>query len=73
METQYKPLEKMHEPGNPKTKPTVTILLPAYNEAEIISRSLTILCDHMSALNEKYNWDLLIVNDGSKDANGRLA
>jgi len=73
METQYKPLEKVNEPGSPKKKPTVTILLPAYNEAEIISRSLTILCDHMGGLNEKYDWDILIVNDGSKDDTGRLA
>ncbi len=73
METQYKPLESMNELRNPKTKPSVTILLPAFNEATIISRSLTILCDHMSAQNEKYDWDILIVNDGSKDNTGELA
>ncbi len=73
METECKVRERMHVLGNPKTRPTITILLPAFNEAEIISKSLTILCDHMSALNEKYDWDILIVNDGSKDATGRLA
>ncbi len=73
METQYKPLEKMHGPSAPITKPTVTILLPAYNEEAIISDSLTILTNHMSSLNEKYDWDILIVNDGSKDATARIA
>jgi glycosyltransferase involved in cell wall biosynthesis len=73
METQYKPLENMHESENLKKRPSVTILLPAYNEATIISRSLAILCDHMSAQNEKYDWDILIVNDGSKDNTGKLA
>ena len=73
METMDKPVEKVHDPINSKTRPTVTVLLPAYNEEAIISDSLTILCDYMSSMNEKYRWDILIVNDGSKDATGRLA
>jgi len=73
MEKLAKPLDKMHESNKSTTRPTVTILLPAYNEAAIIADSLTILCNHMSNLNEKYDWDILIVNDGSKDETGRLA
>ncbi|MGB5436869.1 MAG: glycosyltransferase family 2 protein [Maribacter sp.] len=73
METLYKPLEKSHGSGKLKIRPTVTVLLPAYNEAAIIADSLTILCDHMGTLNDKYQWDILIVNDGSKDETGRLA
>lgn len=73
METQYKTLEKVESMENTRAKPSVTILLPAYNEAEIISRSLSILCDYMTALNHKYDWDILIVNDGSKDNTGELA
>ncbi len=59
--------------GNLKTRPTVTVLLPAYNEEAIISDSLNILCNYMSGLNEKYDWDILIVNDGSKDATASIA
>ncbi len=73
MEVLNQPLEKMQESGKPKIRPTVTILLPAYNEAEIITKSLTILCDSISALDKKYNLDILIVNDGSEDATGELA
>ena len=73
METQYKPLEIVNDPKSSKARPTVTILLPAYNEAAIISDSLNILCKHMSALNEKYDWDILIVNDGSKDGTAEIA
>ncbi|MFK7811569.1 MAG: glycosyltransferase family 2 protein [Maribacter sp.] len=73
METQYKPLEKVQEPINLTAKPTVTVLLPAYNEEAIISDSLTILSKYMSGLNEKYDWDILIVNDGSKDATAKIA
>ena len=73
METQYKPLKKVEDPRNAISKPTVTILLPAYNEEAIISDSLNILCKYMSGLNEKYDWDILIVNDGSKDATAKIA
>lgn len=73
MKTLEKPLKKSDNTETPITRPTVTILLPAYNEAAIINDSLTILCDYMSTLNDKYQWDILIVNDGSKDATGRLA
>ena len=73
METLNRPLEKVDNLENSKPRPTVTILLPAYNEEAIIEDSLTILCDHMSALNAKYDWDILIVNDGSKDSTARLA
>ena len=73
METLSKPNEKVNKPRHPKPRPTVTVLLPAYNEEAIISDSLNILCNYMSALNEKYDWDILIVNDGSKDATARIA
>lgn len=73
METQHKPLEKTPQSETLNARPTVTILLPAYNEEAIISDSLNILCKHMSALNEKYDWDILIVNDGSKDATASIA
>ncbi|MGB5418812.1 glycosyltransferase family 2 protein, partial [Algibacter sp.] len=73
METQYKPLEIVKEPMGQKIRPTVTILLPAYNEAAIIEDSLNILCAHMIGLNDKYDWDILIVNDGSKDGTAEIA
>ena len=73
METVHRKPEKTSEEKSQMAKPTVTILLPAFNEAAIISDSLTILCAHMNTLDEKYQWDILIVNDGSKDSTGELA
>ncbi len=73
METQVKPLEKQVHSEETKVRPSVTILLPAYNEATIISKSLHILCDHMNAQSNTYDWDILIVNDGSKDNTGEIA
>lgn len=73
MENLTKTIDINYEAKKTITRPTVTILLPAYNEEAIISDSLNILCDHMSNLNNKYDWDILIVNDGSKDQTGRIA
>jgi len=73
METQYNPQEVKQKAAGTTKRPSVTILLPAYNEATIITKSLNILCAHMSAQNDTYDWDILIVNDGSKDNTGELA
>lgn len=46
---------------------TITILIPAYNEAE----ALPLLLPRLNALadkNKKYNFDFLFINDGSKDS-----
>ena len=53
--------------------PMATILVPAYNEAGIIAYSLKILTDYMATIGHKYTWEILVVNDGSKDTTGVLA
>lgn len=55
------------------SRPVVTILVPAYNEASIITNSLGILSEHMTSIENKYPWEILVVNDGSKDDTGILA
>ena len=55
------------------SRPVTTILVPAYNEADIITNSLGILSEHMTSLEHKYTWEILVVNDGSKDDTGILA
>ena len=54
-------------------KPLVSVVVPAYNEAEIIEKNLTALCEYMKSLEGEYSWELIIVNDGSTDATGDLA
>ena len=56
-----------------KKKPSVTILLPAYNEAAIMRDSMAILYDYMDNLSDQYEWDILIINDGSKDQTASIA
>lgn len=54
-------------------KPFVSIVVPAYNEEKIIENSLRAICEYMKSIEHEYNWELIIVNDGSKDSTGDLA
>jgi glycosyltransferase involved in cell wall biosynthesis len=56
-----------------KTKALVSLVVPAYNEAEIIEENLSVLCTYMESLEENYRWEMIIVNDGSTDETGDLA
>ena len=55
-----------------KRKPSVSIAISAYNEAEIIKENVNILCDYLDSLKD-YTWELVLVNDGSKDETGKIA
>jgi glycosyltransferase involved in cell wall biosynthesis len=57
----------------PLTKPLVSVVVPAYNEAAIIVDSLDKLTEHMASLEDRYRWELVVVNDGSSDDTGALA
>ncbi len=53
-------------------KPLVSLVVPAYNEENIIVESLTELCQYMESLKELYRWELIVVNDGSTDRTAEL-
>lgn len=50
-----------------ENKKLITILIPAYNEEDVLELLYTRLNDILSTLNHKYNFELLFVNDGSTD------
>jgi glycosyltransferase involved in cell wall biosynthesis len=52
---------------------TVSIVTPAYNEAAIIEKNLLTLYNYMTGLGKKYNWEIVVINDGSLDKTGELA
>jgi glycosyltransferase involved in cell wall biosynthesis len=56
-----------------RAKPLVSIVVPAYNESELIERNLGTLCEYLKTLESEYRWELLVVNDGSADNTGELA
>jgi glycosyltransferase involved in cell wall biosynthesis len=59
--------------ANFQTNPFVSIVVPAYNESVILEQNLGILCGYMTSLEHRYRWELIIVNDGSKDNTGAVA
>lgn len=60
-------------PASADARPLVTILLPAYNEAAILEANLAVVQDYLRTLEASYRFEVLIVNDGSRDATGQIA
>ena len=54
-------------------RPFVSLVVPAYNEVQIIEKHLTTLLQYMASLEDEYCWEMIIVNDGSTDDTGKLA
>jgi glycosyltransferase involved in cell wall biosynthesis len=57
----------------PGSRPLVSLVVPAYNEAAILEANLTALCQYMESLENEYRWEVVVVNDGSSDGTGPLA
>jgi glycosyltransferase involved in cell wall biosynthesis len=62
-----------HGAAAPATKPLVSVVVPAYNEAAIVEKSLACLYQYMESLEDECRWEIVFVNDGSTDATGELA
>jgi glycosyltransferase involved in cell wall biosynthesis len=54
-------------------RPLVSVVLPAYNEAGVLAENLRVLQDYLHSLDHKYRWEVLIVNDGSRDDTAAVA
>jgi glycosyltransferase involved in cell wall biosynthesis len=54
------------------TRPLVSIVVPAFNEASIVEHNLTRLCAYMKRLEAMVHWEVVVINDGSTDATGDL-
>jgi glycosyltransferase involved in cell wall biosynthesis len=57
----------------PAEKPSVSVIVPAFNEASIIADTLHKLVDYMHGLDDRYRWEIVVVDDGSTDGTGFLA
>jgi glycosyltransferase involved in cell wall biosynthesis len=51
----------------------ITILLPCYNEEVILQSNISLIIDYLRSKNQKYKWEIIIVDDGSKDKTGVIA
>jgi glycosyltransferase involved in cell wall biosynthesis len=58
--------------GGEPFRPLVSIVVPAFNEAAVIEKNLAALCAYMTSLEDEYRWEIVVVNDGSRDATGTL-
>lgn len=54
-------------------KPSVAVVLPAYNEEAIIEQSLTVMHQYLHANLTAYRWEIVVVNDGSRDRTPEIA
>ena len=59
--------------GSPGVVPTVTVIVPAFNEAAILADTLHTLIDYLEAQRAAFTGQILVVNDGSTDGTGAIA
>jgi glycosyltransferase involved in cell wall biosynthesis len=57
--------------GSDVTPPTISAVLPAYNEEAAIRGAVVALWDQLRALVGDGNYEIIIVDDGSRDGTGR--
>jgi hypothetical protein len=51
----------------------VSVIVPAYNEADVVVDSLTRICEEMRRLEDRFRWEVILVDDGSTDGTATLA
>jgi glycosyltransferase involved in cell wall biosynthesis len=56
-----------------RERPLVSIVLPAYEEEAVLRDHVLVLLEYLKTLNRRYRFELIIVNDGSRDRTGAIA
>ena len=54
-------------------KPLISIALPCYNEEVILKSNIGTVVNYLKSIDHKYDWEIVIINDGSKDNTGQIA
>lgn len=60
-------------PDSEEPRPLVSVVVPAFNESEVILANLGRIGEFLDSLADQYRWELIVVNDGSSDRTGELA
>jgi len=58
---------------NRNATPTVSVIIPAYNEEALLEKNISEIISYVSTLEVEYRWEVLIINDGSTDRTGAIA
>jgi glycosyltransferase involved in cell wall biosynthesis len=58
---------------NAAAQPLVSIVLPAYNEAGVLAENMAEIMQYLSTLVGRYRFEVLLVNDGSRDNTAEVA
>jgi glycosyltransferase involved in cell wall biosynthesis len=53
-------------------RPSVSVVLPAYNEEALIERSLQRVCAYLETIEDRCDWEVIVVDDGSEDRTGEI-
>ena len=56
-----------------ENRPFISIVLPCYNEEAILRINLNTIIKYLESRSKKYQWEILIINDGSRDQTGMIA
>ena len=67
MSIEAESIDAVDRPGFLPERPLVTVLVPAYNESLKITTSLEVIYAYMQDLDDRYRFELLVVDDGSTD------
>jgi glycosyltransferase involved in cell wall biosynthesis len=51
----------------------ISVVTPVYNEEDIILDSINRLIGYLQKKEDKYDWEIIVINDGSSDQTGSIA
>jgi glycosyltransferase involved in cell wall biosynthesis len=54
-------------------RPFISVILPCYNEEAILKANSSSIINYLKSKEDRYQWEIIIVNDGSKDKTGIIA
>lgn len=58
---------------NTVNKHFITVVAPCYNEEAILRGNVQVIAEYMEHSCSHYQWEILLINDGSKDRTGAIA